>query len=481
MASTQTIPHTGSARRGVELFMIAFAIGVVVLAYCAVALSQENALGRDVGFYAAGMLALFGAAHLAVRRFAPYADPLLLPVVTLLNGLGLVLIHRLDLADETEARQAGESLPSPDAPLQLGWTAIGIVLFIGVLALLRSHTSLRRYTYTAGAVGIALLLLPLVPVIGANINGARIWVRVAGFSLQPGEIAKIALLIFIAGYLVAKRDVLALAARRVGGLDLPRGRDLGPVLLAWAASLAVLVFERDLGSSLLFFGLFVTLLYVATERTSWLFIGVLLFVSGATFAYLNFSHVQLRVSIWLDPFADPSGSGYQLVQSLFGLGTGGLLGTGLGQGRPEIVPYAKTDFILATIGEELGLVGVMAVLLLYGLIVERGLRAALSVRDSFGKLLATGLAVSLALQVFIVVGGVTRLVPLTGLTLPFLSYGGSSLIASYVVIALLVRVSDSSRKAGPGLAGPPMAPASPPREARDDGPTAQAMTEVVRR
>jgi cell division protein FtsW (lipid II flippase) len=290
-------------------------------------------------------------------------------------------------------------------------------------------------------------------------------------TVQPSEVAKLLLIVFFAGYFVAKRDALSLASRRVAGLDLPRARDLGPVLLAWAASLAVLVRGRDLGTSLLFFGIFVVMLYIATERTSWLLIGVGLFLGGAFVANLLFSHVQRRVDTWLDPFADYDGAGYQLVQGLFGFGTGGLTGTGLGQGNPGTTPFAKTDFILAAIGEELGLVGVMAVLLLFLLVVERGLRASLSVRDSFGKLLAAGLAFSLALQVFVIVGGVTRVIPLTGVTLPWLSYGGSSIVANWALVALLLRVSDAARRPAPA----PVAP-DKVRSAIEE-----AQTQVVRR
>jgi cell division protein FtsW (lipid II flippase) len=311
-------------------------------------------------------------------------------------------------------------------------------------------------------VGLGLLLLPLLPLIGTTINGARIWVRLLGFSFQPGELAKIVLLVFFAGYLVVKRDVLALASRRVVGIDLPRARDLGPVLVAWAASLGVLVFERDLGTSLLFFGVFVAMLYVATERLSWLLIGLALFMSGSFLAWTLFGHVRERVDIWLNAFAprNVSDDSYQLVQGLFGMGTGGLLG----QGRPDIVPYAQTDFIVAAIGEELGLTGLMAVLVVYAIVVQRGLRTSIAVRDSFGKLLAAGLAFSIALQVFVVVGGVTRLIPLTGLTMPFLSYGGSSLVANWAIIALLLRISHAARR-----------PAPPPAPSLQD-----AKTQVVR-
>ncbi|MEO8329706.1 MAG: FtsW/RodA/SpoVE family cell cycle protein, partial [Candidatus Nanopelagicales bacterium] len=365
----------------------------------------------------------------------------------LLNGLGLVMIHRLELAD-SEGLDGSE----PDYVAQLGWLILAVVAFILILLVIRDHKILQRYTYTAMLVGLVLLVLPLLPLIGTEINGARIWVRAAGFSFQPAEVAKIVLIVFFAGYLVMKRDVLALARSRVFGIDLPRGRDLGPILVAWAASLAVLVFERDLGTSLLFFGVFVALLYIATERRSWLFIGTILFSAGAFVAYSLFAHVQLRVEIWMDPFLHESTDGYQIAQSLYGFATGGVLGVGLGQGHPDFVPFAKTDFIMSAFGEELGLTGVMAMLVLYAIIIERGMRTAIAVRDPFGKLLAAGLSIAVGIQVFVVVGGVTKLIPLTGLTTPFLSYGGSSLVANWALIALLLRISDAARRP-PGAEG----------------------------
>ncbi len=319
--------------------------------------------------------------------------------------------------------------------------------------MLRDHRSLSRYTYTAMAAAIVLLLLPLVPLLGVEINGARIWIHVGPLSFQPGEIAKIALAIFFAGYLVNARDSLSLVGRKILGLQLPRARDLGPLLVVWMVSLGVLVLQRDLGTSLLFFGLFVALLYVATERTSWVVIGLLLFSGGAFVAWTLFGHVQDRVNMWLHTF-DPSVAAYQLQQGLYGMASGGLLGTGLARGRPDIVPFAESDFIIAAIGEELGLTGLFAVLMMYLLLAERGLRTAIGVRDGFGKLLAAGLSFSIALQVFVVVGGVTRVIPLTGLTTPFLAYGGSSLLSNWIIVAVLLRISDSARR-------PP--PPTPPR------------------
>jgi cell division protein FtsW (lipid II flippase) len=454
--ATPAIP-TVPRRRGTELVLLIFAWAIAVVAYAAVGLGLEGQLPTNLVSYAGTFGAFALAGHLAVRRFASYADPILLPAVLLLNGLGLALIHRLDYDDKGAGRTLGSFAPTGDAGVQLVWTFIGVSLFVAVLAAVRDHRTLQRYTYTAMAAGLVLLAIPaLLPARFSEVNGARIWIRVAGFSIQPGEFAKLFLIVFFAGYLVVKRDVLALASRRFAGIGLPRGRDLGPILVAWAASLLILVRERDLGTSLLFFGVFVVMLYIATERTSWLLFGVTMFVGGAYVAYQLFGHIQTRVDIWLHPFAgdNPTDESYQLVQGLFGFATGGLLGTGLGQGRPSIVPYAKTDFILATAGEELGLAGLMAIVLLYAIVVHRGFRTALAARDSFGKLLASGLAVILAMQVFVVVGGVTRLIPLTGLTTPFLSYGGSSLVANWALVALILRVSDAARRPAP----PPPAP-----------------------
>ena len=447
--------------------MLLFAVVLVTTASAVVDATVNESVGSDVWTYGAGFAAIYGVAHGVIRWLAPYADPLILPCVALLNGLGLVLIRRVDLAEQAKALQNGRPVPSGDAGEQVLWTVIGLALFVAVLVVVRDHRALARYAYTLMAAGLAFLALPaLLPADYSEVNGAKIWIRVAGFSIQPGEFAKLALMVFFAAYLVQKRDVLALASRRVMGIDLPRGRDLGPVLVAWGLSLLVLVGEKDLGTSLLFFGMFVVLLYIATERTSWLLIGVGLFLAGALVAHSLFVHVQDRVAVWLHPFDYRNDEGYQIVQSLFGLGTGGLFGTGLGGGRPETVPFAKTDFIVATIGEELGLVGLVAILVIYALIVVRGFRTALTVRDSFGKLLASGLSFVLAWQVFIVVGGVTKLIPLTGLTTPFLSYGGSSLVANFALVALLLRISDAGRR-------PPVK--APPRP-----PLAEAMTEVVR-
>jgi cell division protein FtsW (lipid II flippase) len=456
MAGPSTDPRgtaTGPApkRRGTELALLAFALVITLAAQCIVDLTVTGSLRPELATFGIWITALWTAAHLAIRKWAPYADPLLLPAVALLVGLGLAMIHRLDLADAQNGRG------SESAPTQLIWATLGVALFIGVLVVIRDHRVLARYAYILMLAGLVLLAIPaLLPSRFSEINGAKLWILVGGFSIQPGEVAKICLVIFFAAYLVDKRDVLALASRRVLGLELPRGRDLGPVLVIWGLSILVLVFERDLGSSLLLFGIFVVMLYIATERASWLVIGLILFAGGAFLAYQVFGHVQQRVDVWLDPFKYKSSDGYQLVQSLFGLGTGGLFGAGLGGGRPDQVPVAKSDFIASAIGEELGLFGLVAVIIVYLILVERGLRTSLIVRDAFGKLLAAGLSFAIAWQVFVVLGGVTGLLPLTGLTTPFLAYGGSSLVANFALVALLVRISDAARRpAAPPAPQPP--------------------------
>jgi cell division protein FtsW (lipid II flippase) len=449
-------------RRNAELLLLVFAVAVVVAAEAAVEAARDGHFSSRLITYAAVPIGIGVITHLVIRRVAPYADPLLLPIAVLLNGLGLVMIHRLDLGIELQDKEAGIKFDAA-APTQVLWTAIGVTLFVVLIVVIRDHRVLQRYAYTLALIGVVFLLLPTVlPARFSEVNGARIWIRVAGFSIQPGEFAKLLLTLFGAAYLVSKRDVLALAGRRLGvkvrkrfvGIDLPRGRDLGPLLAAWLICIGVLVRGHDLGTSLLFFGLFVVLLYVTTERVSWVIIGIVLFAGGAYVSYLLFSNVQTRVTVWLHPFAplthaqlaagiDPY---YQLKQSLFGLGTGGIFGAGLGAGHPELVPLSQSDFIISSFGEEVGLFGVAALLVLYALFVARGLAAALSVRDAFGKLFAMGLSFLVALQLFVVVSGVTRLLPETGLTTPFLSAGGSSLLSNWILVALLLRISDAGRR-----------------------------------
>jgi len=435
-------------RRTTELVMLIFAVLVVVAAEAAVEAAQDGHLSSRLATYAAVPIIVAIITHLVIRRVAPYADPLLLPVVVLLNGLGLVMIHRLDLGLRTYDKQNGITYPGAQAPTQVVWTALGVLLFVALIVIVRDHRVLQRYAYTLAFIGVFFLMLPAVlPARFSEINGARIWIRIAGFSLQPGEFAKILFTVFSAAYLVQKRDVLALAGRRIMGIDFPRGRDFGPLLFAWLICIGVLVRGHDLGTSLLFFGLFVVLLYIATERVSWVIVGVVLFAGGAYIAYQIFSTVQTRVSVWLHTFSPQyDATAYQLRQSLFGLGTGGVFGAGLGNGHPELVPLPATDFIIASFGEELGLFGLVGLLVLFATFVARGIAAGLAVRDAFGKLLASGLAFLVALQIFVVVAGVTRLLPETGLTTPFLSYGGSSLLGSWITLALLLRISDAARR-----------------------------------
>lgn len=434
--------RTGRAAE-IRLFLLSVLLGVG--GYALVGLNTGGALPADFVRFAAILVGLALVLHLVVRWRARYADPLLLPLVMALNGIGLAMIYRIDIGLTARGLTAGFG------PRQQMWTIIGVAGACLVIVLLRDHRLLRRYTFTAMVAGIVLLVLPMVPGLGLNINGAQLWIRVAGMSFQPAEIAKILLAVFFAGYLVSHRDVLTLAGPKVLGLQLPRIRDLGPLVVAWAGAILVLVVERDLGTSLMFFGLFVAVVYVATERFSWILIGLLMFAAGATLAIMIFPHVADRFDIWLnaldnDVYNREYGGSGQIVRGLFGLALGGLLGTGWGDGFPHLVSYANSDFIIASLGEELGLTGLMAILVIYLVLAQRGMRMAIGVRDGFGKLLASGLAFTLAFQCFVVVGGVTRLIPLTGLTMPFMAAGGSSLVANWIIVGLLIRISDSSRR-----------------------------------
>lgn len=430
-------------RRGIELALIVLAVLLSVYGYCDVGLAKNGTVPPGAAGYGAGLGVLALLAHIAVRIRAPYADPLLLPIGVLLNGLGLVLIYRLDL--ETPGDRA--------APTQLVWSTVGVALFIVIVLALRDHRVLQRYAYVCVAAALVLLTLPIF---FPAVNGARIWIRIAGFSIQPGEFAKVLLAVFFAAYLAANRNALAYAGRRIWRLQLPTGRVLGPIVAIWLISVGVLILERDLGTSLLFFGLFVVLLYVATGRTGWIAVGLLLASLGAVAVGWLEPHVHSRVEDWLHPFASiEAGQGpNQLAQSLFSFAAGGILGTGLGLGHSILIGFAaKSDFILATAGEELGLAGLSAIFLLYGLLVERGYRAGLSLRDPFGRLLAVGLASIVALQVFVIAGGVTGLIPLTGMAMPFLAQGGSSVVTNWAIVALLIRVSDSARSQYDGYDG----------------------------
>jgi len=429
--------------RNLELVLLLFAIGIDI---AAIALVQLGALGHT-GLTVLSLMGMLGvlllAMHVVLRVVASEADPLILPIITVLNGLGIAMIYRLDLADGLVGWESA-------GIRQIVWTALAVVIASGVLIVVRNHRVLQRYRYVAMFTGIVLLILPMLPIIGLTVNGARLWVAIGPFQFQPGELAKVALAIFFAGYLVTARDSLSMVGRRFLGMRLPRARDLGPILVVFAASMLVLIFQRDLGTALLYFGLFLVMLYVATGRSSWIVLGLTLFLVGAFVASRLLSYVGGRVDAWLDPFSnqnyDADGGSYQLVQGLFGLADGGLIGTGLGQGSPDITPLAESDYIISALGEELGLIGLFAILALYLLFVSRGFRIGFAGQDDFGRLLGVGLAFVIALQVFVVIGGVTRVIPLTGLTTPFLAAGGSSLVANWIIAALLLRLSDTVRQ-----------------------------------
>ncbi|WP_019631609.1 FtsW/RodA/SpoVE family cell cycle protein [Actinomadura atramentaria] len=497
-------------RNAASLALLAFAMVLTLSAFAEVGLARDGNIPSGLFVYGGGLVVLAMAAYVVQAKFAPYADPLLLPLAVALNGLGLAMIYRLDLdtsRDHKVAEMAGKKLISDEANAggQLMWTFVGIALFVTAVLIMRdtdrpdakfsfTPKTAQRYTYIIGLGAIILLLLPIVPGIGASINGARVWIRVAGFSVQPGEFAKLLLVVFFAGYLVNKRQAMSLIGKKVGPISLPRARDLGPILVIWFFSLGVLFMQKDLGTALLYFGLFISMLYIATQRVSWVVIGLGLLAVGVFVAtQLPFmGHVNQRIDIWQNPKpyfdggclldsgkvvpvnpdtdlykqAKAAGSSYpgftacdklggeysdsaQLMKGMFALGEGGVLGTGLGQGEPWRTPLSFSDFIFDSMGEELGLTGLMAILLVYALIVQRGMKTAVAARDPFLKLFAGGVSFVVALQVFVIVGGVTKLIPLTGLTTPFLSQGGSSLMANWILIAILVRMSHDARKPAP--------------------------------
>ena len=431
-------------RRVLELFLMLIALAVGIGGYVLPTLNRTGEIPANLGLHIGILVALAIVAEVGVHFLAPYADPVILPIAVALTGMGLAMIYRIDLSlDALGMDTVGVR--------QLMFVGIAIVLAAVVLVLVRDHRVLRRYTYTFGLVSVVLLLLPMIPGLGKETYGARVWISLGPLSMQPGELVKITLAIFFAGYLVTNRDNLTIGGPKVLGLRLPRARDLGPILVVWLVGVAILVLQRDLGTSLLFFGLFVATLYVATNRVSWLVIGFTMFVPAIFIAIKTFSHVRARFDVWLnalepDVYNAEAGGSYQLVQGLFGQASGGLMGTGWGRGYPQLVPLANSDFILSSFAEELGITGLAAILVLYLVLIERGLRAAIGVRDGFGKLLATGLSFSFAIQIFVVLGGITRLIPLTGLTAPFLAAGGSSMVSSWLAVALLIRVSDAARR-----------------------------------
>lgn len=424
--------------RGLELSLVLFALAIGVAAVVIVDLTVAEQLTSNLLIPGILFIVSVLGMHATIRLTAPDADPLILPITVMLNAIGIAQIYRIDLSKN---EFGWESF----SVRQLVWSVVAIVVAIIVLSVLRNHLTLYRYTFVSGLGALVLLLLPMLPFIGQEINGARVWIVIGGFSFQPGEVAKVLLAIFFAGYLVRNADALSMVGKKVLGIRFPRGRDLGPLIVFWLIAMAVLVFQRDLGTSLLYFGLFLSMLYLATGRIGWIVLGVSLFLAGGILASQTLTYVGDRFSNWLNPFADPLGASYQLVQGLFGMANGGMTGTGLGQGFPGDTPESRSDYIFASLGEELGLVGIFVILAAYLLLIGRALRIGFAGQDDFGKLLAAGLGFAIALQVFIVAGGVTRVIPLTGLTMPFLAAGGSSLLSNWIIIALLLRMSNSVR------------------------------------
>lgn len=431
-------------QRNREFWLLLFAVAI---SGGALALVQLGALGTidPMILLLGGILAVVAfALHIVLRVVAADADPFVVPIATLLTGIGIAMIYRIDIAKNLTGWDAFSSK-------QLAWTGLAIAGAIALVILLRNYRVLYRFTYIFGLAGIVLLLLPFVPGLRIADANAQVWVSLGGFgSFQPGELAKICLAIFFAGYLVRTRESLASVGKKFLGITWPRMRELGPVVVLWLVSLGIIITQRDLGTGTLIFGMFVAMLYVATGKTSWVFIGLGLVAAGVAVATQVLSYVNGRFVNWLFLFdperVDPNGAGYQPMQGLFGLANGGLLGTGWGQGRPQVTPLAHSDYIITSLGEELGLVGLFALLCLYMVFISRGLRIGLAGQDDFGKLLAVGLSFTIALQVFIMVGGVTRVIPLTGLTTPFLAAGGSSLVANWLIVALLLRISDGVRR-----------------------------------
>lgn len=434
MAVSTDVAAAGRRRRSnTELWLLVLGLVIILVAYALVGLARNGVVPAGLLAYGGAMAALAAAAHLVSRTLARGADPLLLPLAFVLNGLGLVMVRRLDFAQEAQ-----------QAPAQTIWTIVAIGVFVATLVILRDYAMLDGYRYLLGIGAVVFLMLPSLPGLGEEINGAELWVQLGPLTFQPGEIAKLALVAFFASYLSEKRALLSVMTNRFGPLHVPPARAVAPILIVWFLSLGVLVFQKDLGLSLLVFGVFVAMLYIGTGRSTYVVLGTTLFAAGAYVAWTIFTHVQTRIGTWLDPWADYERGGYQLAQGLFAMGTGGIFGEGLGQGRPDMIPAVSTDFIFAAFGEETGLLGTTALLLLYVLFVARGFAVAARARDDFGQLLAGGLTVLFGLQVFVILGGVTRLLPLTGVTLPFMSYGGSSLVANYALVALLLRVSSAS-------------------------------------
>lgn len=415
------------SRRNTELLLLIASAFPVILLYAMYVLTAGAAISFETLAVPIGLFAAFAAAHIAVRILAPGADPAILPIVFILSGIGITFVTRLAPAL---------------AISQLIILFVSVALMVGTLALVKNLDVVIRYKYTFGIIGIILLMLPIF--IGTTISGSKLWIRIAGFTIQPGEFAKVFIVLFLAGYLAENRELLSISNRKILGFKIPRLRLLLPLFAVWGVCLLVVVFERDLGSAVLFYTIFLLMLYVATGRFSYVVIGLALLAVGAVGAYKFLSHVQVRFQVWLDPFKDAQGQGYQIVQSLFSLADGGLVGVGIGNGMANNIPVVESDFIFSAIGEEMGLLGGGAVLILFMLFAVRGLTTAARAKSDLAAFSATGLTAAISFQAFLIVGGVTRLIPLTGVTLPFMSQGGSSLLASFIIVALLLRAGDEA-------------------------------------
>ena len=415
------------SRRTTELLLLIAAAFPVTLLYAMYVVTTGAALSFQTLAVPLGLFAAFAAAHIGVRIFAPGADPAILPIVSTLSGIGITFVTRLQ----------------PDASLgQVIYLFLGVALMVGTLAVVKNLEVVKRYKYVLGIAGIILLVLPMF--IGTEIYGSKLWIKIGSFQFQPGEFAKVLIVLFLAGYLAENRELLSISNRTVLGIKFPRLRLLYPLFIVWGVCLLVVAFERDLGSALLFYTIFLIMLYVATGRVSYVIIGLALLAVGAFGMYQIMSHVQVRVAIWLDPFSDAQNLGYQIVQSLFSLADGGLTGVGIGKGMADIIPVVASDMIFAAIGEEMGLLGGSAVLLLFMLFAVRGLTTAARAKSDLAAFSAAGLTAAISFQAFTIVGGVTKLIPLTGVTLPFMSQGGSSLLASFVIVGLLLRAGDEA-------------------------------------
>jgi cell division protein FtsW (lipid II flippase) len=414
-------------------------VALLLTAGFAAVFAQNHAkLGNLSYTYGAYFFAVCLVTHIYLRIRLPHADPYLFPLMALLTAFGLVMIYRID---ESLARD------------QANWFVFGLILFALTIQFLRDYEVLERYRYIIATAGILLLLAPRLPGIGEQVNGAYLGVKIGPISFQPAEFAKLAIVVFLASYLRENREVLIVGARRVLGVTLPPIKHFGPMLVVWGATMLLLVFIRDLGSSLMFFAAFLALLYVATGRFSFVVIGMILFLLGAWFIVATVPHVHDRVEIWLHPYQEAETNGYQILQSIFAQADGGLFGKGFGQGlitipgtNNTLLPAAQTDTIYSLIVNELGLFGACGLIATYLLITARGFKVALLANDGFSKLLATGLTAVFAIQAFVIIGGVTRVIPLTGVTLPFVSYGGSSIVANFVLLALLLLISDRARR-----------------------------------